>query len=183
LPAYEISINGKPRKVELTWRGKNSFTVKLNDKTLNIDLQAEKLDSNRFTLRIDGKAYGVKLLKIDRDGPFHVKVDEATFKAEVKTPTRRPATAALKPTSPTPTRRTTAPKQVVEGAITAPMMGTILSVTVEKGDQIEAGQVLCILEAMKMENEITAPRDGTVREVLVSEGSLVNEGETLLVID
>ena len=183
MPAYEISIDGKPRKVELTWRGENSFTVKLDDKTLNIDLQAEKPDLNRFTVRIDGKAYEVELSEIDRDGPFHVKVDEATFKAEVKTHTRRPVMTALEPTSPTPTRRTPAPKQVVEGAVTAPMTGIILSVLVEKGDQVEAGQVLCILEAMKMENEITAPRDGTVREVLISEGSSVNEGETLLVID
>jgi len=73
-------------------------------------------------------------------------------------------------------------KQVAEGAVTAPMTGKIISVKVKKGDQVMAGQILCIIEAMKMENEITAPKAGTVQEVNVSERSSVSEGEVLLVI-
>ncbi|TEU06064.1 biotin/lipoyl-binding protein [Candidatus Bathyarchaeota archaeon] len=79
-------------------------------------------------------------------------------------------------------RRTMAPKQDVEGAVTAPMMGKIISVMVKKGDHVKAGQIVCILEAMKMENEITTPKAGTVQEVCVFEGSSVSEGETLFVI-
>jgi biotin carboxyl carrier protein len=63
------------------------------------------------------------------------------------------------------------------------MTGKILSVKVKKGEQVKLGQVICILEAMKMENEITAPKAGTVREVHVSEGSSVSEGEPLFVVD
>jgi biotin carboxyl carrier protein len=62
------------------------------------------------------------------------------------------------------------------------MMGKIVSVKVKQGDQVKQNQVLCIIEAMKMENEITAPKAGTVHEVLVSDGSAVNEGDTLLII-
>ncbi|MGQ9539272.1 MAG: biotin/lipoyl-containing protein, partial [Candidatus Bathycorpusculaceae bacterium] len=58
----------------------------------------------------------------------------------------------------------------------------ILSIKVKKGEQVKAGQVLCILEAMKMENEIAAPMAGTIREVLVSEGASVNDGDPLFVI-
>jgi acetyl-CoA/propionyl-CoA carboxylase biotin carboxyl carrier protein len=53
---------------------------------------------------------------------------------------------------------------------------------VKRGDKVQANQVLCVIEAMKMENEIAAPKAGTVQEVTVSEGAPVNEGETLLVI-
>jgi len=66
--------------------------------------------------------------------------------------------------------------------VTAPMTGKILSVMVKKGDQVKTGQILCVLEAMKMENEVTAPKTGTVQEVYVSEDSSVSEGEALFVV-
>lgn len=183
MPVYEIFIDGKPRKIELTRTEEGSFTVKINDKILSIELPSDKLDLGEgFSIKIDGKTYQIELLKIGREKLFPVKVEEATFKAEVKVPTRRPALAIFEPASVTSMRKAMAPKQVVEGAVTAPMTGKIVSVMVEKGDEVKAGQVLCVLEAMKMENEITVPKAGTVREVLVSEGSSVSEGEVLFVV-
>ncbi|MFD1515000.1 acetyl-CoA carboxylase biotin carboxylase subunit [Halomarina rubra] len=67
--------------------------------------------------------------------------------------------------------------------VAAEMQGTILSVGVSEGDEIEAGDVLCVLEAMKMENDIVAERGGTVTEVAISEGESVNMGDVLVVID
>jgi biotin carboxyl carrier protein len=64
--------------------------------------------------------------------------------------------------------------------VTAPMQGTVLKINVRPGEQIKKGQVLLILEAMKMENEISAPEDGTVEDVAVSGGSSVKLGQTLL---
>ena len=67
-------------------------------------------------------------------------------------------------------------------AINAPMPGTILKVNVKQGDAVKAGTVLCVLEAMKMENEIMAPKDGTVTQVVVTKGSSVDTGAPLVVI-
>jgi acetyl-CoA/propionyl-CoA carboxylase biotin carboxyl carrier protein len=67
--------------------------------------------------------------------------------------------------------------------ITAEMQGTILSVTVSKGDDVEPGDVVCVLEAMKMENDIVAERGGTVSSVPVSSGDSVDMGETLVVFE
>ncbi len=64
----------------------------------------------------------------------------------------------------------------------APMAGKIVSVRVKKGDAVKMGAVLCVLEAMKMENEIGAPRAGAVQEVNVAEGSSVSEGDVLFVV-
>ena len=62
------------------------------------------------------------------------------------------------------------------------MQGTVLAVEVAEGDEVARGQVICIVEAMKMENEITAPSAGTVEELGVSEGGSVATGDTIAVI-
>lgn len=66
--------------------------------------------------------------------------------------------------------------------IPSPMPGTILAVSVSVGQAVKAGDVLMVLEAMKMENDIVAPCDGTVKQVLVSKGATVNTDDVLAVI-
>ena len=67
-------------------------------------------------------------------------------------------------------------------AVKAPMPGTILKVNVQNGQAVKEGDVLVVLEAMKMENEIMAPKAGTVTQVLVSKGSSVDTGAPMVVI-
>ncbi len=67
-------------------------------------------------------------------------------------------------------------------AVNAPMPGTILKVNVTQGQAVKAGDVLCVLEAMKMENDITAPKDGTVTQVVTAKGASVSTGDPLVVI-
>jgi acetyl-CoA/propionyl-CoA carboxylase biotin carboxyl carrier protein len=70
-----------------------------------------------------------------------------------------------------------------EGAVVAPMQGTIVKVLVEEGAEVAANEPLCILEAMKMESEIRAPKAGTISKVLVSAGGTVKSGDPLVVLD
>jgi biotin carboxyl carrier protein len=183
MPVYEIFIDAKPRRIELTRTGENTLTARVDDRTVKVELPADKESMTEgVSIRIDGKAYRVKLPGIDREAPFSVRVEDVTFKAEVKTDAIKQASAISEPASLSLTKKA-ANRQVVEGAVAAPMTGKILSMRVKTGDQVRDGQVLCVLEAMKMENEITAPKGGTVREVYVSEGSSVNEGEPLLLVD
>ena len=67
-------------------------------------------------------------------------------------------------------------------AVVSPMQGTVLAVEVADGDQVEAGQVICIVEAMKMENEITAHRDGIVTDLSVVAGRPVQSGQVICVV-
>lgn len=67
--------------------------------------------------------------------------------------------------------------------VNAPMPGTISGVKVKKGDKVKKGQILVILEAMKMENEIIAPQDGIVKSLKALKGASVNLGDTLVVLE
>ena len=67
-------------------------------------------------------------------------------------------------------------------AVVSPMQGTVLAIEVAEGEEVRAGQVLCIVEAMKMENEVHAPRDGTVRELSVAAGEPVTTGQVICVL-
>ena len=89
-----------------------------------------------------------------------------------------PAPAAAAPAAPAPAAA--APEGGEQ--VTAPMPGTILSINVAAGDTVKRGQVLMILEAMKMENEIMAPKSGKVASINTSKGSAVESGALLCVI-
>jgi acetyl-CoA/propionyl-CoA carboxylase biotin carboxyl carrier protein len=67
-------------------------------------------------------------------------------------------------------------------AIVTPMQGTVLAVEVAEGDEVEPGQVVCVVEAMKMENEITSPRAGTVSELSVEPGQPVTSGQVICLV-
>jgi acetyl-CoA/propionyl-CoA carboxylase biotin carboxyl carrier protein len=69
-----------------------------------------------------------------------------------------------------------------DGKLVSPLQGTVLKVNVEKGATVEAGALICVIEAMKMENEITSPGAGTVEELDVTEGASISTGDTIAVI-
>ena len=90
------------------------------------------------------------------------------------------AAPAAAPAAPAPAP---AAAPVAGEAVTAPMPGNILKVAVTAGQAVKEGDLLLVLEAMKMENEIFAPKDGTVAQVLVSKGSTVDTGATMVVLN
>ncbi len=83
----------------------------------------------------------------------------------------------------TPVATTASVKATSANAVVAPLSGSVARVLVEEGDEIEDGQVLLVLEAMKMETEITAPRAGKVLRILVEKGDAVAGGEGLIELD
>ena len=117
----------------------------------------------------------MKAYKVTVNGNVYEITLEVIDKSEVKAAPTAPATPAA-PVAPA------APATAGATTISAPMPGTILKVNVQNGASVKKGDILMILEAMKMENEIFAPCDGTVKEVRVAQGATVQPGEVLLVI-
>nr|WP_325195502.1 acetyl-CoA carboxylase biotin carboxyl carrier protein subunit [uncultured Oscillibacter sp.] len=106
---------------------------------------------------------------------YEIELEELTGAAPAA-----PAPAAAAPAAPAPAPAAAAPAGGEQ--VTSPMPGTILSVNVAAGDAVKRGQVLMILEAMKMENEIMCPCDGKVASVNTSKGASVESGTLLCVI-
>jgi biotin carboxyl carrier protein len=181
---YEVLVDGRLRKIELSRGREHSFTVRVDGKPVSVKLQTDLISpGEQYSLSVGGKEYGVILLGINWEKPFEVKVNGTSFKAELKMPSTRMSMPSSTSARPVEARKTVTREPAVEGSVTAPMTGKIVSVRVSKGDLVKSNQVLCIIEAMKMENEICAPRPGTVRKVLVTQGSSVSEGDALFVID
>jgi len=126
---------------------------------------------------------------------FNITVNGNTYEVEVEEigGVSAPAPAPVQRTAPAPTAAPAAPAQQPKAApkaaapaggttVTAPMPGTIVDIKVTEGSNVETGQVLIILEAMKMENEIMAPVSGKVVSINVSKGASVNAGDVLVVL-
>lgn len=113
---------------------------------------------------------------------YRVTVNGTAYEIELEELTGA-APAAAAPAAPAPSAAP-APAAAPAGGeqITSPMPGTILAVNVAQGQAVKKGDVLMILEAMKMENEIMCPRDGTIASVNTSKGAAVESGTLLCVI-
>ncbi len=114
---------------------------------------------------------------------YNITVNGTAYDVSVEdiTGSSAPVQAAPK-AAPAPAAAPAAPK--VQGSagsvkITAPMPGNILDIKIKTGDKVTRGQVVAVLEAMKMENDITAPQDGTVASVNVSKGDTVETNDTI----
>jgi biotin carboxyl carrier protein len=104
---------------------------------------------------------------------------EAPIATEVTPSVTQEATAHALPTATKQTR----PLIAGEGVVTSPMPGTVLSIEVQVGAQVKRGDVLLIVESMKIQNDISAPKDGRVKEIHVVEGAYVRRREPLLTIE
>lgn len=118
---------------------------------------------SKYRITVDGKTYEMDVELIGANGASVQPVAKAA--SVVSAPVAAPA--ASKPAASS------------SGSVTAPMPGTILKVLKADGDAVKAGDVVLILEAMKMENEISAPADGVIGSLSLTEGSTVAGGDLL----
>jgi glutaconyl-CoA decarboxylase len=135
----------------------------------------------KYVITVNGQSYEVEVEEVGGAKP-----------AAATQITPRPTPAPTPKPTPTPT---SAPKQeqkpaaskpsgaAAASAVKAPMPGTILDVKVQQGARVKPGDILLILEAMKMENEILAAKEGTVTNIYVSKGQSVNAGDPMVVVE
>lgn len=125
----------------------------------------------------------MKYMVTINDKNYEVEVERGQATLLSTTQAAAPAPQPVAPAAPAPaqpTQAAAAPTNVSGEAVKAPMPGTILDIRVSPGSSVKAGDILIILEAMKMENEIMAPRDGVVSQIITSKGASVATGDVLL---
>lgn len=113
---------------------------------------------------------------------YEIEINNEVYRVSVKELPADADMSAGQITQATETQATPAPTATSGTEIKAPMAGTIYKVNVTPGQAVSQGDVLLVLEAMKMENEIVAPSDGTVGEIFVSENQRIESDQLLLTI-
>ncbi|MBQ3743592.1 MAG: biotin/lipoyl-binding protein [Bacteroidales bacterium] len=141
-----------------------------------------------YKIKINGNNYNVTIDEVE-DNVAKVEVNGTPYNVEFEKPISKPKTisvvnkpAAAPAAGPAPANKPAAAPAAAGGAtVNSPLPGVVLEIKVKDGDKVTKGQVIMVLEAMKMENAIEAPCDGTVT-VKAQKGDSVLEGATLAVI-
>ena len=164
---YDVVINGSTHRVELTKREK-TWLCKVDDTMMEVDAAFTARDV--VSILLGGKAYEVKRERA-LSGETHMIVGSARYSSDVQDP------RSLK------TRRSQAGTAAGPQKLMAPMPGKVVRVLVSEKDEVEAGQGVIVVEAMKMQNELKSPKKGVVSKIITAEGATVNAGDPLVVID
>ena len=130
----------------------------------------------KYKVTLKGKTYEVE---VDQGEAMILDEYEAYAPAPAAAPAPTAAPAAVPAAAPAPAA---APVAVAGEQVVSPMPGTMVKVNVKAGQAVKSGDVLAVLEAMKMENEIMAPHDATVAQVLVDVGAKVDTGTPIIVL-
>lgn len=125
-----------------------------------------------YLITVNGTQYEVQVEELDESvaAPQRVAAPKPV----------QPVSAPVQKAAPAPAPKAAAPSAAGKVTIKAPMPGTIVKINVAVGDTVKTGAVLCVFEAMKMENEIRSPQDGVIASINTSKGATINSGDVLL---
>ena len=163
---YEVAIDGKQYHLELE-RDRGRWVCRLNGREIQMDAVLARPDV--VSVLINGKAYEIKRERTATD--MHLWVGSARYEAVLRDPrslrSRKGGAADEK-----------GPKKLL-----APMPGKIVRVLIAEKGEVEAGQGILVVEAMKMQNELKSPKKGIVQKLAVRDGDNVNAGDVLAVVE
>ncbi|MHB8577872.1 MAG: biotin/lipoyl-containing protein [Dehalococcoidia bacterium] len=162
-----MTIDDRTRTVEVS-DADGHLTVSIDGTPLNADVRL--IDGSLWTLLLDGQSFEV--VAIEQQDGYEVLIDNQVFEVEVeRADLPRMAGARAQPGT------TGGPAQ-----LKTPLTGTVIEIAVAAGDSVAAGQVLVVVESMKMNNELRAPRAGAVEAVFAKAGDRVERNTVLLTI-
>ena len=164
---YEILIDGHPHQVHLE-RVTQGYECTVDGEPFSIDVAMTARDV--LSIIHEGRHYEAKR-EYSLMGETHVIVGSERFAAEVRDP------RSLR------SRRAAAGGEAGPSKITAPMPGKVVRILAAEGDEVEAGQGVVVVEAMKMQNEIKTTKKGKVTKIAVKEASAVNAGDLLAIVE
>ncbi len=163
---YEVTVDGKAHRLEMERAGAG-WKCRLDGEEIAIDAVLTRRDV--LSLLVDGRSYEIKREQTASD--LHLWVGETRHAVEMRDP------RSLR------SQREAAGDETGPRKLVAPMPGRIVRVLVSEKADVEAGQGVVVVEAMKMQNEIKSPKKGTVQKILVAGGANVNSGDVLAIVE
>ena len=162
---YDVTIEGKNYRLELN-HPEGGWECRLDGRAIEIDAILARRDV--LSIIIAGKAYEIKRERTATD--MHLWVGSVRYAAQVRDPRSLRSRASADDGK--------GPRKLI-----APMPGKVVRVLVKENAEVDAGQGLLVLEAMKMQNEIKSPKKGVVRKMVATEGASVSAGDVLAVVE
>jgi biotin carboxyl carrier protein len=163
---YEVTVDGKTHQLELE-HAEGAWKCRLDGREISVDAVLARPDV--LSLLVDGHSYEIKREQTATD--LQLWVGSTRFEVELRDPrslrSRRDGTG-----------NASGPRKLV-----APMPGKIVRVLVAEKSEVEAGQGIVVVEAMKMQNEIKSPKNGIVQKILAVQGANVNAGDVLAIVE
>ena len=164
---YEVIVGGKTHRLDLQRSASGTWECAFDGQIVPLDALIPRRDV--LSLLVDGRAYEVKREQTATD--LHLWVGSSRFAVELRDPrslrSRMQATGVE-----------AGPKKIL-----APMPGRVVRVLVEENSEVEAGQGVVVVEAMKMQNEIKSPKKGIVKRMMAIAGAAVNPGDVLAIVE
>ncbi len=163
---YEVTVDGKPHRLELE-RAEGAWKCRLDGREIGVDAAMARPDV--LSLLVDGRSYEIKRERTATD--LHLWVGSTRFGVELHDP------RSLR------SRRDGAGDASGPSKLIAPMPGKIVRVLVMEKSEVQAGQGIVVVEAMKMQNEIRSSKKGVVQKILAVQGASVNAGDVLAIVE
>jgi biotin carboxyl carrier protein len=165
---YLMRLGDALREVEVE-EGSKGLRVRINNRWHTISLKQIGY-TGLFSLIVDNHPY--EFFTEERSGGFDIVIGSRGYSVLLETRERRMAPLPAK----------TEPSEIGDWLILSPMMGIVREIRVSQGDTVKAGDILVVIEAMKMNNDLKAQRSGRVQRVYVSPGERVEQGRALLLL-
>jgi biotin carboxyl carrier protein len=163
---YDVFIDGKQYRLELDQLD-GQWDCRLDGRAVTLDAVITR--QNVLSLLMDGKSYEIKREISPTD--LHLWVGSTRYAAELRDP------RSLR------SRRAEAESADGVKKIVAPMPGKVVRILVREGTEVQVGQGVIVVEAMKMQNALKSPKQGMVQKVVVAEGAAVNAGDVLVIVE
>lgn len=165
----EIHIGNRIADIQLISKDGNNVVLSIDGKEFEIDVVMA--ENGSCSILHDGKSFNAQLIRQEDGKTYQVDTHMSSFKVNI-VDSQAKYLQMRKKTSEMP-----------EDKIASPMAGKVISIPVTKGQEVKAGDVLIIVEAMKMQNSYKASSNGTVKEILVQEGDTINSNQVLITLD
>ena len=165
----EIHIGNRIADIQLISKDGNNVVLSIDGKEFEIDVVMA--ENGSCSILHDGKSFNAQLIRQEDGKTYQVDTHMSSFKVNI-VDSQAKYLQMRKKTSEAP-----------EDKIASPMAGKVISIPVTKGQEVKAGDVLIIVEAMKMQNSYKASSNGTVKEILVQEGDTINSNQVLITLD